>query len=154
MNPDEMRHWCELIAGQHRVEHIDPAGMPYLRRYYLSGWNPWTRQRPSPQASLFLHHFVGSDPRDQVHSHPWGYAASLILVGGYREFRCDQADQGRVFLPGDVNVLHPTDKHRIELLQPDCWSLFLAGHWAQVWGFFADCTSSTSLAPPLRRGGR
>jgi hypothetical protein len=76
-----------------------------------------------------------------VHSHPWGWSASLILAGGYREERCGPS--GAVFVreyqPGDVNVLEADDRHRIDLLSADCWSVFLAGHFEKAWRFAAHC---------------
>jgi hypothetical protein len=43
----------------------------------------------------------------------------------------------RSFRAGEVNVLEAADKHRIELLGGDCWSIFLAGEYQQPWRFEA-----------------
>ena len=144
LSPDVVRRWCEQIARLHPVQHIEPFGVPYLERYFLSGYTPYKRQYPAPTASLFLHHFVDSDPNDQLHDHPWHYALSLVLVNGYREFRCDAHghEEVRFFLPGDVNVLQPGDRHRIDLIADDCWTLFAAGDYAHPWQFFDDCRSA------------
>lgn len=140
------RAWCEGMARGREVQHIDRNGAPYLHRYFLAGWSPRTAGPTRP--SIFLHHFLASDPADQVHSHPWGWSSSLILVGGYREHRClghryapmpGDVLQVKEYRPGDVNVLMPDDKHRIELLDADCWTLFLAGNYAQPWTFTDDC---------------
>lgn len=64
-----------------------------------------------------------------------------ILAGGYKEERCaeDGTKETRDFLPGDVNVLQPEDKHRIDLIGEDCWTLFLAGDYQQAWNFSPQC---------------
>jgi hypothetical protein len=139
MDEQAARAWCTSLARSLAVQHIPRSGVPYLDRYYAAGWHPSSR-RPGP--AIFLHHFLASDPSDAVHSHPWGWSASLILVGGYREHRC-QAGGGvivRDYRPGDVNVLAADDRHRIDLLASDCWSVFLAGDFAQPWAFHPVCT--------------
>lgn len=132
------RDWCEAFAARCRCQVIEPSGRSYLERYFAGGWNPWDG-RPGP--AIFLHHFVASDPNDAVHSHPWGWSASLILAGGYREERC--GPDGRVIVrecrPGDVNVLEADDQHRIDLLATDCWSVFLAGNFEKGWRFAPRC---------------
>lgn len=132
------RAWCEALASTLLMQHILRNGQPYLDRYYAAGWSPTNGQRGP---AVFLHHFLASDPADAVHSHPWNWSASLILVGGYREERCDAAGQTivRVFQPGDVNVLAAADQHRIDLLSADCWTVFLAGNFERPWNFRAAC---------------
>ena len=134
----EAGDWARRLARTLDVQQIHPQDRPYLERYYAAGGNPRTRQ---PGPALFLHHFVGSDPAESVHSHPWRWSASLILSGGYREERCTEtgAREVRDYRPGDVNVLRPDDRHRIDLLGPDCWTLFLVGDYAQPWGFSPRC---------------
>jgi hypothetical protein len=138
MDEDAARLWCRAMATRLIGQQIPRQGRPYLTRYFAAGWSPHNR-RPGP--AVFLHHFVASDPEDSVHSHPWHWSVSLILVGGYREQRCDDAGQMTVreYRPGDVNVLTPRDKHRVDLLANDCWTLFLAGHFDQAWAFFPAC---------------
>jgi hypothetical protein len=132
-----MRGWCEGLARTLQVQRIEPRGQPYLNRYFLAGWNPWTKR---PGSTVYLHHFVASDPQDEVHSHPWAWGASLILVGGYREYRCDAAGSHmREYRPGETNVVGTQDQHRVELLEADCWTLFLVGAYAQPWGFSKAC---------------
>jgi len=122
------------------VQHITRNDQPYLERYFAAGWSQMNR-RPGP--AIFLHHFVASDAHDAVHSHPWGWSVSLILVGGYRESRC--AGEGQVlvhdYLPGDINVLEAEDRHRVDLLGADCWTLFLAGSFEKAWRFLPSCAS-------------
>jgi hypothetical protein len=138
LDPIAARVFCERLARVLPGRAITPNGTPYLQRYYVAGWNP-DRRIDAP--SIYLHHFVASDPDDAVHSHPWAWSASLILVGGYRETRClpSGARIERDYLPGEVNVILADDRHRIELLEGDCWTLFLAGPYLQPWGFHPLC---------------
>lgn len=131
------RAWCETLARQLRKQTIRPGDAPYLDRFFVAGWTPRAR-RNGP--AIFLHHFVGSDPREQVHSHPWG-AISLLLVGAYREHRCaaDGRETVRDLQAGDVNVLAPDDRHRIELLTADVWTVFLASDYVQPWHVAPSC---------------
>jgi len=134
------RHWAEAIAQHGTLRRIDAEGEPYLERYELAGWHVGYRGPSIP--ALYLHHFVASDSNTQTHSHPWAWSASLILAGGYTEERCDVNGRrtARQYEPGDVNLIGPDDRHRIELAEGgDCWSLFLAGEYEQPWEFFERC---------------
>jgi hypothetical protein len=151
MNPNDARTWCQQLAAMVPKQQIDrPGGVRYLDRYYVGGWSPATR-RPGP--AVFLHHFLGSDDTMTVHSHPWVWAASLILVGAYREYRCDAegAVSVRDYLPGEVNILQPGDRHRIELLTEDVWTLFLAGAFGQDWAFSPACPGASPSEPGGKR---
>lgn len=133
------RVWCHAFARTLDHQEIRRShDRPYLERYYAAGWDP-IRQQPGP--AIFLHHFVASDEPDLLHSHPWGWSVSLILVGGYREQRCgpDGRLVERAYRPGDVNVLAADDRHRIDLLASDCWTLFLAGAVEKSWSFVPRC---------------
>jgi len=105
-----------VISGQH--------GEPYLERYYLCGIGQWR---------AYLHRFVASDPDRGLHDHPWGWSASLILCGGYREAREDGMHYHR---PGAINVIRGETFHRI-LLDPHAtaWTLFVHGPRVKEWGF-------------------
>lgn len=133
-----VRAWCLALSRTLPVQRINPNGVAYLERYFVAGWNP-INKRPGP--SIFLHRFVASDPDTAVHSHPWGWSSSLILVGGYREERCDGRGGVvvREFRPGDVNILDAHIKHRIDLVGKDCWTLFLAGPFEKAWSFSDSC---------------
>jgi hypothetical protein len=79
-DPVLARAWCEGLARGLPLQDIRPQGdVPYLVRYFCAGWNPQNHQ---PGPALFLHHFLNSDPDDALHSHPWAWGCSLILVGG------------------------------------------------------------------------
>jgi hypothetical protein len=149
IDPLEARAWCETLAHGLERELIRRDGAPYLERYFLAGWSPL---RPARGPGVFLHHFLASDRGDLVHSHPWKLSISLILVGGYREERRDP-DTGalivRDFFPGSINVLAADDLHRLELLEADAWTLFIAGAGSRAWRFLprADlATAARSIA--------
>lgn len=142
--------WLPCFAT-HTIQGQD--GKPYLLRKYLlpkrftGAWWP----------GVFLHKFYQSDADRCPHNHPWRFAVSLILTGGYRESRWHPAHWvptwwGVSKLPADwshhlrrpwsFNVIRSTDFHKAELLEPErgCWTLFVAfGHKqaepGQEWGF-------------------
>lgn len=138
----DARAWCLALAHRSPMQRIDIDGDPYLERYFVAGFNPTAPGGGTPAvASVFLHHFLSSDRNGATHSHPWEWACSLMLVGGYREERCDAA--GRLTVrdvrPGDVNILDADVHHRIDLLDGDAWSLFLVGRVVQPWTFYPSC---------------
>lgn len=125
---------------------------PYLSRYYLVGGprmpdgsapfdqygDPkrgaiWPKQR----FGLFLHRFHRGDHDRELHSHPWHWAVSWILAGGYREERrTGNIVVIRDFKPGNWNFLEANDFHRVDLLEDDCWTLFIVGPKAGTWHFW------------------
>lgn len=140
MNEAAARRWCLALAPHCAVQHILRDERPYLDRYFVAGWSPTRRGGGAVGASVFLHHFLASDASTEVHSHPWTWSASLILVGGYRETRCLGGQRSdHEYRAGDVNVLEPDVRHRIDLLGADCWTLFLAGAYGQPWDFSPVC---------------
>lgn len=151
MNEALTRLWCEALAQALPCDVILRRGRPYLHRYYVAGWKP---TKPEPAPALFLHHFVESDEEDRIHSHPW-FGVSLILSGAYREFRygLEEKPTTRDFHAGDVNELEPRDWHRIRLLTPDCWTLFLAGRYVQPWGFI-DLSTGAGALPDRSKSSR
>jgi hypothetical protein len=137
------------------VIYDQDARDPYLSRYYLLGGprmpddsapfdrygNP--RRGVDWSASdrlgfgLYLHRFHRGDRDLELHSHPWRWAVSWILVGGYREER----RIGNVVVIRDYpawswNFLESDDYHRVDLLEGECWTLFFAGPKAKSWGFW------------------
>ena len=61
---------------------IAPDGAPYLVRWHVVPRNP--------EANIYLHLQVASDPERPLHDHPWDNT-SVILSGGYHE-RMRQAE--------------------------------------------------------------
>jgi len=158
-----MRRLLLWVASHLRAPRVilDIFGEPYLSRYYLL---PWQRPRMPdgsepfdefgnpregvvwPRALLpgvYLHHFHKGDTDRETHSHPWVWALSLILTGGYREERLVSSDGKRCRVtvrtvkPGMFNFIRATDFHRVDLLDGEAWSLFIVGPKTGGWGFKA-----------------
>lgn len=114
---------------------------PYLSRFYLLG-NRFDASgarvgRSRLPFSLYLHKFHRSDDDGALHSHPWRWSFALILRGGYSEERRVGDRVERRFLPpGAVNFIRGSDYHRIDLLERDAWTLFLAGPKVGTWYFW------------------
>lgn len=98
----------------------------YLTRWYLTPEGHWWRDR---FPAVFLHCFHSSDPDRGFHSHPWIWAASLILNGWYAEERPAGRDIVDTFVygPGDTNIIGQDDFHRVQLLTDRVWTLFVCG---------------------------
>lgn len=68
---------------------------PYLERYYVLGRYPrhyWPKNTVEPRLpwlpfSVYLHRFERPDMDIELHNHPFKWALSLILAGGYVEKR-------------------------------------------------------------------
>ena len=112
-------------------------GEPYLNRYYLLG--------TGKTLGFFLHHIVASDSHDELHNHPWPWAVSLVLAGGYDEHR--RQGDGTVIKrwigPGRLNILRASDFHRLELRdQRPAWTLFFHARALTHWGFLDPITGA------------
>lgn len=98
-----------------------------------------------------LHRIARSDLDHELHDHPW-HAVSLILAGSYREER-RVGEPGayeivsRVYLPSDVNHIGADDYHRLELITPEVWSLFVTGPKLKSWSFW---DRDTGVVTPWR----
>lgn len=143
------------------------GGTVYMTRYFLLG-GPRDPEAPDSEAdelprsrvwsrlpfNVYLHRFHRSDDDEALHNHPWKWALSLVLSGGYLEERkvndsgwkcsvepsCECGDPDwvtdRVVRPGRLNVLLSSTFHRVDLLSNESWSLFIAGPKTQSWGFW------------------
>jgi len=134
-----MRGFLEWLGSKFESVTIKIQGVPYLTRYYLIG-----KDTTGGKFSLFLHHFHTSDQRDELHNHPWRWAFSLILSGGYSEERIESSRgclYGRIIRrdvgPGSINFIRANDFHRADLYDEErgAWTLFFAGPRSQDWGF-------------------
>ena len=142
----QVLHRLAASLGEPRVIHGREDGTdPYLSRWYF-----FKDRRPddpqiegqraggSDSLNLYLHRFHRSDDDQALHSHPWKWSASLVLAGGYIEER-RQGDRviRRTVRPGQINVIPAGTYHRVDLLEHDCWSLFVAGpQTADSWRFW------------------
>jgi hypothetical protein len=98
-----------------------------------------------PSWGLYLHRFHRSDDEAELHNHPWRWAVSLVLQGGYSEERVvgESYSEGKTLplvmrrqvRPGSLNFLRGDDFHRVDLTDGDAWTLFLVGPVVQSWGF-------------------
>jgi hypothetical protein len=105
-----------------------------------------TRERKLP--AVYLHYFFRGDHDRELHAHPWTWAVSMILSGGYVEQRYDGPIEGireglvreRRLGPGSINIIRHDTYHRIHLMDGPSWSLFIAGPRfsatrGEDWGF-------------------
>jgi hypothetical protein len=111
------------------------GGDPYLYKFLV-----WQSGEGRDTWRVHLHRFVRSDADRELHNHPWRWAVSLILAGGYREeYRTVEAKPQVAWQtkrPGSINVVLPSTFHRVDLLEHDCWTLFVSGPVVQSWGFW------------------
>ncbi len=123
----------------------------YLSRWYLIG-----RPRPADPGlkgnlsdhttsiwqrlpvNLFLHRFHRSDEGGKLHSHPWPWGVSFVLVAGYSEERRDGDEVVRRRVrPFTLNFLRGEDYHRVDLIDgQEAWTLFLVGPKTDSWYFW------------------
>jgi len=131
-----MKQFLEWLASKRPVKHItDPENEKYLERYFLF-------HIPILDITAYLHHFLGSDPDRGLHSHPWSWARSLILTGGYTELLAVDIYKNTFEIkpvsrkPWTINKLRNDTWHRV-LLEPDqdAWTLFIHGRRVSGWGF-------------------
>lgn len=102
---------------------------PYLHRWFVIPRNPLF--------NIYLHRFMRSDDDRALHDHPWSNL-SILLRGRYVE---------HTIAAGGVHVKterHAGDwkfrpsgayAHRLELVDGECWTLFLTGPRYRQWGF-------------------
>jgi len=97
----------------------------------------YVETKAKPRWGLYLHCFHRSDDDGALHNHPWRWAVSLVLKGGYSEERRvgDMVVRRRVE-PWTINFLTHDTFHRVDLVRGDAWTLFLVGPVVQSWGFW------------------
>lgn len=116
-----------------------PDRSDYLLRVKLRGGLP--RDKEPYRWSAFLHRIIRHDLDRHLHNHPWTWAVSLVLVGGYKEERLlkDGRVVTRLVKPWRLNFLGPGQYHRIVELQGDeVWTLFFGGRKINDWGFLVE----------------
>jgi len=134
-----------------RVIYDREGGTPYLSRWYLIG----KQRAEDPEipgnlvdttksiwerlpVNLFLHRFHRSDDDGALHSHPWLWCVSFVLVAGYSEERRDVDKVKRhTIRPFTFNFLTNSTYHRVDLIDgKEAWSLFLVGPRVSTWYFW------------------
>lgn len=101
---------------------------PYLTRFTL-------REDAETGWKVMLHQFHRGDEDKELHSHPW-YGTSKILIGGYREYRLVKGVVREIrYVEGDLVPLVRGLYHRVELLEPTCWTLVVHSPSSPDWDF-------------------
>lgn len=129
-----LRHLLSAWSGVLHYKRISESDVPLFDRF---------RVLQRPWISIYLHHYLRSDPDRGVHDHPWGWAVAVPLCAGYVEHRLRGfSEEGqRIKLirrwPLLPYFLTGADFHRVVV--PDggrtSWSLFVHGCYCKSWGF-------------------
>ena len=141
----ERKLWNAAINAPYGNKLIpgNAAGDPYLLRTYMTpdrnelfrtlydmGIRNELMTRAITAARPYLHYFFRGDEDREVHNHPWSRSVSLILTGGYKEYRwmpLTREFETRYLRPGNLNFIKRNDFHRVELYNGQgCWTLFLS----------------------------
>jgi hypothetical protein len=116
----------------------DGDGALYLTRFRVLG--AMQARHPWFPISVYLHRFHRPDNDRELHNHPWPWAVSLILSGGYLEQRFAKPHSGlghlRWLRAGSLNVLTADTFHRILELDGEPWTLFVVARKVQPWGYY------------------
>lgn len=143
--------WLTDRLSPPRVIYDRDGLSPYLSRWYLTasptmpdGSSPFANGQPKPGVEwptgnfgIYLHQFHRSDDDLALHNHPWRWALSFILVGGYREERRWGTQViRRDVKPFSFNFIRGSDFHRVDLHERDAWSIFIVGPKISSWGFW------------------
>lgn len=144
-----------------RVIYDRDGSAPYLSRWYPLGRRDdgdtgeaaselhdmkspeGTKRAPaSRNFNVFIHRFHRGDDAGELHSHPFEWSVAFVLVGGYTEERRVLRASGswvvkkRLIRPFTFNVIMGDDYHRVDLLEEDAWSIFVAGPKLPTWFFW------------------
>jgi hypothetical protein len=134
---------AERLPPPRQITDRETGTRVYLTRWYVFGGARDNDDGDTGEPlirlpfNIFLHRFERSDDDGALHSHPWSWGVSIILAGGYSEERRIGDTVERVtFGPGSINVIRHEDFHRVDLLEEDAWSLFIAGPKLGTWFFW------------------
>lgn len=132
-----------LLERATRYDILQPDGSPYITRWVLWGRPSLgdTDFEPPTATSCYIHEIHSADSDRHLHDHPWAWAHSTILAGGYTEKRRGhtfQALQYTHYSAGDLVQLRARHWHCIQSVLPGTVTLFLAGPRVQDWGFLVD----------------
>jgi len=145
-------HW---LSSKLRVRRIfGEDGTLYLERFKLFGWMPGDSRRYP--FSIYLHRFHRPDLDDAPHSHPWKWAFSIILAGGYWEARPIEhgATELRPLRAGSTNFLRDDSFHLVtQLVGRETWTLFIVGPKTSSWGFLVPGRGVVPWRDRLRERG-
>lgn len=122
----------EAMAARLPSRSIVSYGSEYLRIHYVLGKKPEWAPRSRLgwlHFAVHLHHFGRGDIDPEYHTHPWGWARSLVLTGGYIEMTREPDGARKIWVvgPGAINRFDSRTAHRIADLLGDTWTLFVCG---------------------------
>ena len=141
-----------LRGTRPRVIRDHGGTSPYLSRWYLAGGirmpdgsnpfdahgDPRVGYESLPGLGLVVHRFHRGDLDRELHNHPWEWALSFVVAGGYREERrIGPRTVWRIVPPLSFNWIGKDDFHRVALLEKDAWTIFLTGPKTSSWGFWS-----------------
>lgn len=135
-----------VAAFPGRTKLIDVDGKPYLMRFYI--------KHNGRLPGIYLHHFYQSDPDRDLHNHPWTWAVSLVLTGGYYEERIEAPV---IWSMSELNHFEPQTFERkapginyigehvfrrviLKDLKQGAWTIFVSGREVRDWGFLTRYT--------------
>lgn len=138
LDDDDLAEYLNDVSKELRVRKIPREdGKPYMTRYDIHGWMPEDGDKKYP-LSIYLHRFHAPDYDPAPHNHPWEWARSFILTGGYIEHRFDPESRESVVSEvrsGSLNRIEANTFHTITSLLRETWTLFSAGPKTGSWGF-------------------
>lgn len=127
------------FAQRYPKREILVDGKPYMDRYALRGYLPDGKSPASPDVNIYLHRFWAPDKARHLHNHPWPWAVSIVLCGGYTERREDRSlVEYHERYVRDVIAIGPDTFHSIDTLLSapgDTWTLFVTSNKHGQWGF-------------------
>lgn len=149
-----LRDWALGVTERRGPDQVIYAhGEPYLSRWWVF---PWSRYPKIPEEertlwqgfvnalrlpAIYIHVFTQSDDVRAAHDHPWPNC-SVVLSGGYWEWRGQYPTQRVLRCTGDVVWRRARSAHRIEVITAGdgkivpALTLFLTGFKTRSWGFW------------------
>lgn len=142
--PTRWRRFVQDIAARLPCRLIFEKDQLLFARYFVCALPKWLGG-----GQVYLHHYFVADTRQDMHDHPWSWAISCIVAGGYTEERLVEFDRNNIIThiysrmilrkPGAVYLLTGRDFHRIErITNKTTWSLFLHAPHTKGWGFISE----------------
>ena len=119
-----------FVAGRREPDLVlEEQGSVYLMRWWVLPRNRWL--------NVYLHQFASSDESRALHDHPWAFNASWLLCGVYLEHTINRGGihVARALEAGRFRLRIGAAPHRLELVSPRAWTLFVTGPAYRKWGF-------------------
>jgi hypothetical protein len=147
-------HWFASLLTCRIIPAED--GQVYLERYRIFGWLPGSNWNGP---SLYLHRFRLPDQDSACHNHPWSFAVSCVIAGGYWERLLQRVgdetvEQVRQRLPFSTCLLRSSTYHVVEaLIGVETWTIFLTAPKSGSWGFWIPDRGHVPWRDRLRERG-